>query len=693
MSAPSSHELAVAKLESSGLTWADAKLLGITVHDSAADINEIFPPVPGIKFTYFDPLTFQPAEFANGWGPYYRVRRLDSPPKESGFAKQAENSGKKKKFTRFFQEESSGVMAYFPTNIPWEDIINDPGQPIIITEGELKAAKTCKEGFPTIGLGGVHSYQSAKSGLIFLPQLERIVWVKRTVFIIYDSDSKTNVGIVRALNNLADVLATRGAKPYVVFLPDVSEAGKTGLDDYFLTHSAKDFEDLLEDTAKPLTLVIPLWNLSEKLVYVREPGVVLVRDTGQKLSPSSFKEHAYSAETFSEQIVLPGGKVSLKPASAAAAWLKWPLRTEVQHLTYSPGDPHLMDEKGVPCWNTWKGWGVEPVKGSVKPFLELLDHLFTGAQPSAKEWFIKWLAYPIKYPGIKLFTAACIHGVKHGTGKSLVGYSLKRIYGENFTELNQKDLYAGFNEWAENKQFVMGDDVTGTDKRHDADILKKFITQEELRINIKHVQSFVVPDCINYYFTANQPTTFFLEDDDRRFFIHEVVVGPLSEAWYMDYRLWLETEGSQAIFHYLKNEVDVDDFNPAAPAMKTEAKSRMIADVRSDLGAWVAHLLSTPEDLLRVGNIELKQDIFTNKELLQLYDPDNRTGTTANGLGRELRRVGVPLACDGKTVRGPNGVDRYYIIKNRDKWVGAQPAVVAKHLNDHLMGAKAAKKY
>ena len=58
----------------------------------------------------------------------------------------------------------------------------------------------------------------------------------------------------------------------------------------------------------------------------------------------------------------------------------------------------------------------------------------------------------------------------------------------------------------------MGDDVTGSDKRADADFLKKLITQKELRVNVKYLPAYTVKDCINYFFTANHPDSFFLED-------------------------------------------------------------------------------------------------------------------------------------------------------------------------------------
>lgn len=676
-----SKALAIAKLESSGLDWTDAKKLRITVADDGSKCDPILPKVPVLVFQYVDPRTGKDFEFAHGWGPYKRYRLLAMP---AGFASQTA-----KKPPKYLQPANSGVAAYFPANTDWAKIMPDAAQPIIITEGELKAAKACKEGFPTIGLGGVYSFKSAKAGVMWLPELEAVNWIKRTVFICYDSDMMTNENICVALWELAEALMKRGALPHILVLPNLSKDGKTGLDDYLVTDKVIGLQDLIDNHAQSLGLARHLFELNSEFVYIRSPNMVLDLKSESKISPSAFRDHILTSE-IAEQYLTPGGVTTTRMVSAASAWLKWPLRKGAMGLTYAPGEDQQLLRHGSTYWNSWHGWGAEAEEGDVQPFLDLLDHIFTGAD-EAKQWFLQWCAYPIQYPGTKLFTSALIWGVKHGTGKSLIGYTLGAIYGKNFTELNQKDLYDGFNEWAENKQFVMGDDVTGSDKRHDSDQLKKFITQKELRLNIKHVQSFTVPDCINYYFTANGPTALFLEDDDRRSFVHEVTVGAQEESFYMDYSLWLESNGPAALHYYLKNHVDVTGFNPAAPAMRTEAKERMIADVRSDLGAWVSHLLGEPEIVLKVGDIPLVSDLYTNKELLALYDPSGKTGTTANGLGRELRRVGINYALGGKVIRTKTGADRYYIVRNAAKWSVSLLPEIQAHLN--AVPSRPEKKY
>jgi hypothetical protein len=539
--------LGVAKLKSSGIDDSDLKSLGLSYlsAEQTQKLHPSFKPLCSLKIEYRDhtgkPLIDWPKS-----KPFYRLRYLEIP---TGFGAMTD-----KKPVRYVQEPNTAPVAYFPQCVEWEDLVSDTNKPLILTEGELKALKSSQEGFPAIGLGGVYNWRAHKLGITWLPSLEPVRWEKRNVYICYDSDYKTNIMVCSALQELAEELQQRGAFVHVVSLPEVAGLDKVGLDDFLVQAGGSTQAQLAQllHEAEPLGLSQPLWGLNEKFVYVADPGLIINQQTQSKTSPSAFKDHVASTEAYQEHSLKKDGSISYERVSAAAAWLKWPLRREVHKLTYQPGAERFITNSPA-LYNTWAGWGVEPQAGDHQPFLALLDHLFTGAEPEAKDWFLRWCAYPLKYPGSKLFSSAVLHGIRHGTGKSFVGYTLGKIYGENFTEINQADLHSGFNEWAESRQFVMGDDISGSNKRQDADLLKKLITQQRIRINAKYVPSYSVPDCINYLFTANHPDSFFLEDDDRRFFIHEVQVGPMDQAFYKEYELWLDTGGAAAVFDYLKS--------------------------------------------------------------------------------------------------------------------------------------------
>lgn len=676
----------VDKLDSSGLTRGDAKILGMKLL-SASSVQRLYAkwdPIPAMQINYFNPDGTPMVDRITG-EPFFRLRYLKIPLNFKSLTQ---------KPARYVQRPETLPAVYYPQNQPdWPSICADPHQPLIITEGELKAAKSCKEGFPAIGVGGVYNWRSNKIGVSWLDTLAYINWRARAVYIVFDSDYRTNPMVCHALKELGEALQDKGSYVYVVSLPNLPNIEKTGLDD-FLTFAGpsanKQFEQLLHE-AEPLGFTQVLFNLNDRYTYIRDPGVIIDRQNlSHKIAVKTFKESLEANRKYTERTIKPDGTVQYKAISAASQWMQWPLRHDVQRLTYAPGQPTLLSD----AINTWEGWGCEPLpnklrhlkKLNVAPFLKLLDHLFTKAEPQAKFWFLQWCAYPLQNPGAKLFSSVVFHGVRHGTGKSLIGYSLARIYGKNFTEIDQDDLHDDYNSWAESKQFVMGDDVTGSNKRKDADFLKKMITQKEIRINIKYVPQYTVPDCINYFFTSQHPDSFFLEDDDRRFFIHEVRVGPLPESFYKSYMEWLDGDGPSHLFRYLLN-LDLEGFNPSAAAYRTKAKERMISLSHSDLASWVRLLITNPDQVLRQGKVLAKSDLFTSKELLHLYDPDGRTGTTANGMARELGRAGLRQVADGMPIRTIDGTQaRYYAVRHTEAWVEAPLRKVTEYLNTTLLG-------
>src|ERR1700752_1489740 len=63
---------------------------------------------------------------------------------------------------RYVQPPGGINEVYLPPFTDWRRISENISIPIIITEGELKAACATKLGMPTIGLGGVYSFKSNK---------------------------------------------------------------------------------------------------------------------------------------------------------------------------------------------------------------------------------------------------------------------------------------------------------------------------------------------------------------------------------------------------------------------------------------------------------------------------------------------------------------------------------------------------
>lgn len=622
---------ALVKLQSSGLEKEDSKRLRLQVY-TGEQLKSKYTDLPvyvgGIHIPYFD-LEGKPTKF-------WRFRYLEDT--RTGFL--AETN---RKPLRYVQPKKSNSEIYLPPLLPpnfgsWKKVATAIDTPIMITEGEFKSASSCKLfGMPTIGLGGVWSFKSTAELAPLLPQFEQIAWKGRIVYICYDSDAATNPQVVMAENALARELTRLGAEPYIVRIP-MNGSGKVGVDDYLMKHGTKQFSALVQH-ATAFKSAQELFRLNSEVIYIRDPGYIMEFATRQRVSPRAFVDHLYSTRRYYEEQVSKTG-TKLVEKSAAKEWIQWPQRCEIQRSTYAPGQPTIVGN----AFNVWNGWGVQPRgdKELIKLWHQLLDYLFKGA-PDERDWFEKWLAYPLQNPGTKMYSAAVLWGRHHGTGKSLIGYTMFKIYGDNATEIEDQDLQNTANDWADNKQFIMGDEITGGEKFAIADRMRSLITRKELRVNIKYVPRFTVPDVINYYFTSNHPDSFFLEDDDRRYFVHEVTGVPMDEEFYIRYDEALNKDKDNrfaaAVFQHLLT-LPLTGFNPKGHAMKTAARAEMIEYGKTDVGRWVTQLQTNPDSVLKNGQVVIPYSVYKSEDLLALYDPEQRKRASVNAMSRELRKAG-----------------------------------------------------
>lgn len=650
-------QLGKEKLLSSGLTSAQGSALGMFEVASAATLDKSFEARPALVIPYMGidkrPMTSHPR-----WPNFYRIRYLDK--EKVDFKKVA---GEKEQ--RYAQPPRSGVCAYFPTSADWKNIAIDPEYDVIITEGELKAAAACEAGFPTIGLGGVWNFRSSKDGTWFLSELEIFDWRQRTVFICFDSDYLSKPNVCLAINALCEELEERGAISKLLALPEGDDEQKVGLDDFLLAQPKEELELLLAN-AEPLGMSRALWKINTEVVYVEDPGLIVVEETLQKMNGDKFKgESRWATAYATETKVSAKGDLVREKVPAAPVWIRWPLRRSVRKLTYAPGQPKITDDNK---FNQWPGWGQKPKAGDIKPWLKLTKFIFEDAEPGILEYFYDWCAWPLQNPGAKMFVAVVIHGTSQGTGKTLIGYTLGRIYGTNFKEIADADLEESY--WAENKQFILGDEITGKDNRAYMNTLKRLITKSAVDINIKFVPQYELPNAMNFMFTSQHGDSFFLEDKDRRFLIIEVQGDPLDDAFYREYDKWYKGDGAAHLMQWLMDRKISKEFNPAAPAPKTFAKERMIAATKGDAGSWVHELKNFPDQVLTIGDMRHTRDLFSSKELLNMYEREHpNSKVTAVGLGRQLSAAGFPQVYNGQPLLGPSGkMERFFAVRNPDTW-------------------------
>ncbi|MEW4490239.1 phage/plasmid primase, P4 family [Thalassoglobus sp. JC818] len=157
-----------------------------------------------------------------------------------------DRNGRKQKY---LSPKGVDTQPYFPPKIIPH--LLETTVSLIITEGEKKAAKATQEGFPCIGLPGVDCFrQKGKDKLS--PELQRVKWQGREVFICYDSDLSEKEQVAQAEAKLASFLSKVGAKVKVIRLPDGPDGSKQGLDDYLINHGRVEFSKLRDKAEDPL---------------------------------------------------------------------------------------------------------------------------------------------------------------------------------------------------------------------------------------------------------------------------------------------------------------------------------------------------------------------------------------------------------------------------------------------------------
>lgn len=595
---------------------------------------------------------------------FYRVRFTEEP---SGFKRNA------KKVRRYAQPANYLPQFYLAPILDWAGLAEDVDTPLYITEGEKKAAKACLEGLPTIGLGGVWNWKSSSSGLPVIEDFEEFDWQGREVNLVFDSDYVTNPKVYRALLALCDELAKLGAYPYIIKLPALSDGSKAGLDDYLVEEGVDRFRRLPREEFEEARA---LWRMNDRYALIHNPAAVYDLHNHHFVNLSAF--HMVAGNLLHHvKVVGKDDKITLKEVSTSKEWVRWRFRREHPTITYAPGKPPVGEADEL---NVWQPGGLKPIRSDFKSrgiqlYRQLLEHVFRNDMEHL-HWFEQWVAYPLQNPGAKMLSAVILTGRTQGTGKSLLGETIGNLYGRNFTKITHQDLFSDFNSWMAYKQFILGEEISGTDKRAESDRLKHYITSNQITINAKYMTPFEIPNCANFMFTSNHADAFFLENEDRRYFVLNVDVEPFPVDVALEYDRWFKSDQLGELLYYFLEFVDTSDFNPIARPPVTSAKSDMIHESLTAVESFVLELKHDPEDVFAQIGLKMPSDLYTASDILEVYTHHQHfsqasRATSPTAIGKAMSKLGIlKKNCQSK---------RYYVLRNVETWREATVADCHEH--------------
>ena len=102
-------------------------------------------------------------------------------------------------------------------------------EPLVITEGTLKADAAVSRGMCALGLAGVYGWRDADG---VLPDWEQVGLKGRIIYLAFDSDVTVKPQVRQALARLSKWLESKGADVQIVLFPAGDDGSKTGLDDW-----------------------------------------------------------------------------------------------------------------------------------------------------------------------------------------------------------------------------------------------------------------------------------------------------------------------------------------------------------------------------------------------------------------------------------------------------------------------------
>lgn len=151
----------------------------------------------------------------------------------------------------------------------------------------------------------------------------------------------------------------------------------------------------------------------------------------------------------------------------------------------------------------------------------LLDNLFVS--PDRKEYFINWLATAL-ITRRKNRTAIVLRGAQ-GTGKGLMWEKIiEYAVGYDYcSTIGNDDLRSVFNSALESKLFILANEIKGDfrDGNNMYEKLKMYITDDELRVEQKRIDSRKVRNYFNVIIASNHTTPLQIQHGDRRYTVYE----------------------------------------------------------------------------------------------------------------------------------------------------------------------------
>ena len=363
-----------------------------------------------------------------------------------------------------------------------------------------------------------------------------------------------------------------------------------------------------------------LEELKKKSVYILDSASVMDTETGIEKKKADFND----AHLFK----FPGGK---DKKSAFASLMTDPEFQErlVIGRAVLPGHDYPIAEIGPDHFhlkpgrylNLYPGPPHDPVKGDVTPWVNSYKKIYGETDYDyIEQYFAALIQKMFKHKltltaaedkeigQLKIMWGYLIVGPE-GTAKKGLMETLQRIIGKEYVDGNATydQMIGSHSEVIYNKLFVCINEVVTTGdiakKVEISNKLKPFWTDEDCKINPKHIRPFRYWNNCNGICFSNEKDCLHIGKGSRRYGVInqynrltlEMIEGMEQDGTFTNIYKFLETGGAKHLFHHFLYEVKVKNWKlfRGGRAPKTDATQQMIDEGRHPVQMKLTRALQT----------------------------------------------------------------------------------------------------
>lgn len=312
-------------------------------------------------------------------------------------------------------------------------------------------------------------------------------------------------------------------------------------------------------------------------------------------------------------------------------------------------------------FNVWRKFDMEFILEYVHKEAELqeiLNHIkvLCGNNEEVYDYFIKWIAQMIQCPEIKSICPSLIS--KQGAGKGTLMQLFRKMLGnKKIMESTDpsRDVYGQFNGQMANGFLININEIGKKDTMDSIGKIKALITDSEITINTKGVNSYSTKSYHRFIITTQSMEPIETTQDDRRNFIFRCSDEKCGDKAYFErlYSLLDDLNVVKTCYEYFKSLKGADKFG-TLKMPKTEHQKDLQTLSTSPIELWLQQLanFSSEETFEMTGSEAL--------ESFKVYCDHNGFKYEINSqkLGVRVKQLGIKGVSEGKHSR--NGVVRTY---------------------------------